>query len=73
MPNRAAADFSQQLKSELRVRGVAANLRDFLYTAGYRNLKVLDPGTVFRGREDEQIWGEDPVHPGEAGYFRDGR
>jgi hypothetical protein len=60
MPNRAAADFSQ-LKSELR--GVSANLRDFLYTSGYRNIKVLDPGTVFRGREDDQIWGDDPIHP----------
>jgi uncharacterized membrane protein YgcG len=36
MPNRAAADFSQQLKTELR--GVAANLRDFLYTGGYRKV-----------------------------------
>jgi hypothetical protein len=47
MPNRAAADFSQQLKTELR--GVVANLRDFLYTAGYRSVKVLDPDSVFRG------------------------
>jgi hypothetical protein len=37
MPNRAAADFSQQLKTELR--GVAANLRDFLFTAGYRSIR----------------------------------
>jgi hypothetical protein len=66
MPNRAAADFSQQLKSELR--GVSANLKDFLYTAGYRNIKVLDPGTIFRGREDDQIWGDDPIHPVEAAY-----
>jgi uncharacterized membrane protein YgcG len=66
MPNRAAADFSQQLKTELR--GVAANLRDFLYTGGYRNIKVLDPGSAFRGWEDDQLWGEDPVHPREAAY-----
>jgi hypothetical protein len=66
MPNRAAADFSQQLKTELL--WVATNLKDFLYTAGYRNIKVLDPGSVFRGREDDQIWGDDPVHPSDAAY-----
>jgi hypothetical protein len=64
MPNRAAADFSQ--KPELR--GVAANLWDFLYTAGYRSVKVIDPSSVFRGREDDQIWGDDPVHPCDAAY-----
>jgi hypothetical protein len=66
MPNRAAADFAQQLKAELR--GVSANLKDFLYTAGYRNIKVLDPNAIFRGREDDQIWGDDPIHPVEAAY-----
>jgi hypothetical protein len=66
MPNRAAADFSQQLKSELR--GVSANLRDFLYTSNYRNIKVIDPATVFKGKEDDQIWKDDPVHPEEEAY-----
>jgi hypothetical protein len=66
MPNRAAVDFAQQLKAELW--GVSANLRDFLYTSGYRNIKVLDPGSVFRGREDKQIWGDDPIHPAEMAY-----
>jgi hypothetical protein len=64
--NRAAADFSQQLKSELR--GVSANLRDFLYTANYRNIKVIVPATVFKGKEDDQIWKDDPVHPEEEAY-----
>jgi hypothetical protein len=64
VPNRAAADFSQQLKTKLQ--GVAANLRD--YTAGYRSIKVIDPDSVFRGREDDQIWGDDPVHPCKAAY-----
>jgi uncharacterized membrane protein YgcG len=39
------------------------NFKDFLYFAGMRNVKVLDPCVNIRGMEDSEIWGEDPIHP----------
>jgi hypothetical protein len=47
---------------------VATNLKDFVSTAGLRNLKILGPAAAFRGREDGQQWSEDPIHPQNVAY-----
>jgi hypothetical protein len=62
----AGNSLVSHLTSELKV--VADNLRDFLFTAGYKLTKVLDPAVSWRGKEKEELWGEDPVQPKEEAY-----
>lgn len=47
--NRDRPGFESNLNSELK--SVAENLRDFLFTSGYKLIKVLDPAVSWRGRE----------------------
>jgi hypothetical protein len=46
MPNREDPLAKQQLQEDLRQ--VAANYRDFLFTASMRYVKVLEPAAVLR-------------------------
>jgi uncharacterized membrane protein YgcG len=66
MPNRREPDFAFRLRQDLKE--AAENLRDFLFTGGLKQVKVLDPQVSWRGTDDEEIWGEDPVHPTAVGY-----
>jgi hypothetical protein len=64
--NRSRPGFESNLLNELK--GVAANRKDFLFTSGYKLIKVLDPTVSWRGKGKEELWGDDPVHPTEEAY-----
>jgi hypothetical protein len=64
--NRSDTDFGKRLLTDLRE--AANNLKDFLFTAGMRQVKILDPQVSWRDSDDSEVWGEDPVHPTAAGY-----
>jgi hypothetical protein len=45
--------------------------KDFLFTRGFRGFKVIDPSPALPNIAGENnIWGEDPVHPLTEGYER---
>jgi hypothetical protein len=44
----------------------ARSLRDFLFTAGYKNGRILDSCRSLK--DGETMWTDDPVHPTEAAY-----
>jgi hypothetical protein len=48
--------------------------KDFLYSQGKRNFTILDPNMDMRGLRDNEIWGDDPIHPlpGVYGRIADG-
>jgi hypothetical protein len=50
------------------LKEVAKRLRDFLFTTGYKQVKVLDPAVSWRGKKTDELWGEDPVHPNKEAY-----
>jgi hypothetical protein len=56
--NKMMADFEE-------MRG---NFKKFLFHDGYRNMKMLDPNVDLRGLAEDEVWGEDPVHPLAAAY-----
>jgi hypothetical protein len=56
------ADLLEALELHKRV------IKDFLYLAHLRNIKVVDPVVDLRGMPDEEVWGTDPVHPREEVY-----
>jgi hypothetical protein len=66
MPNRQRDGFEQQLMSDLR--DMASNFKDFLFTSGYKNGKIVDPQISLRGMSKEEMWGADPVHPKDVAY-----
>jgi hypothetical protein len=66
LTNRNNSNFRQHLTRDLKE--VAENIRDFCFTTGYRMVRILDPAVSWRGKEDDTIWKDDPVHPSEAAY-----
>ena len=59
MPNRREVDFYQKLKQELAA--CSKNMKDFLFNAGLRYGRVMDPMRNLRGMSADEIWGRDPV------------
>jgi hypothetical protein len=43
-------------------------MRDLCFTNGLRFLRILDSDLAFRDARDNTIWGDDQIHPTEAGY-----
>ena len=66
MPNRREADFYQTLKLELAA--CSKHLKDYLFNAGLRYGRVMDPMRNLRGLVVDEIWGRDPIHPKEEIY-----
>jgi hypothetical protein len=64
--NRSNERFEPNQLKELKE--LTDHLRDFLFTSGYRQVKVLDPAVSWRGKDTSTLWGEDPVHPKEEAY-----
>jgi hypothetical protein len=58
--NRRFQDFKQHTLNSLDM--MRRNFKDFLYFAGMRSVKVLDPCMDIRGMEDDEVWGTDPIH-----------
>jgi hypothetical protein len=46
------------------------NLKDFLFSEGRRNFRVLDPNIDIQCLKEEDVWGSDPVHPLPAVFSR---
>jgi hypothetical protein len=44
------------------------NFKDFLFYDGRRNIKVLDTCIDIRLLSDEEVWGEDPIHPSDLAF-----
>ena len=59
--NRTRPDFYTKMKDDLVSCGTA--IKDFLFTSGLRNGRVMDPGRQLRGLDATEIWGTDRVHP----------
>jgi hypothetical protein len=66
MPNRKLPGFEQQLQDDLR--DVAQNFKDFLFTSGLKNGKIVNPEISLRGLQRHEIWDADPVHLRDAAY-----
>jgi hypothetical protein len=64
--NRSNPRFEPNMIKELKE--TSEHLRDFLFTSGYRQVKVLELAVSWRGKETNQLWGDDPVHPNEEAY-----
>jgi hypothetical protein len=64
--NRRYKDFRQHLMASLEL--LRKNFKDFLFYDGRRNVKVLDPCVDIRHLPDEEVWGEDPIHPKESAF-----
>jgi hypothetical protein len=68
MANRSQLGFEQQLLKDLT--DTAENFKNFMFTSGYKNMKVLDPCISIRNMQEEELWETDPVHPKMAAYHR---
>jgi hypothetical protein len=66
MANLKRPGFEANLNRELKE--VAERLRDYLFTTGHKLVKVLDPAVSWRGKNKEELWGDDAVHPKEEAY-----
>jgi hypothetical protein len=68
-PNRYWPGFEEGLRKNLAE--CRTNHKDFLFTRGFRGIKVIDPSPALPNNPGEDnIWGEDPVHPTTEGYER---
>ena len=38
-------------------------IKDFLFTTGLCNSRLMDPARQLRGLTAAEIWGPDPIHP----------
>ena len=66
MSNRGKPDFYHQMKLDLV--GCAQNIKNFLFTGGLRNGRVMDPARTTRDLAVAEIWGDDPIHPRDGIY-----
>jgi hypothetical protein len=64
--NRKRPGFEANLIRELK--DVAERLCDYLFTTGQKLVKVLDPAVSWQGKNKEELWGDDAVHPKEEAY-----
>ena len=56
----------QMLKLELAT--CTKNMKDYLFNAGLRYGRVMDPMRNLKGLAVDEIWGKDPIHPKEDIY-----
>ena len=64
--NRKRPDFYVKMREQLV--SCSNNIKDYLFTSGQRNGRVMDPAKSIRGLAAAEIWGEDPIHPREEIY-----
>ena len=64
--NRRRPDFYVKMREQLA--SCSNNIKDYLFTSGQRNGRVMDPARSLRGLAAAEIWGEDPIHPREEIY-----
>jgi hypothetical protein len=66
--NRRFLDFEQQLQQQLDI--TKRHLKDFLFYDGYRQIPVLDPCMDIRHLDQDEAWGDDPIHPNPIVYSK---
>ena len=59
--NRNDLGFYQKMKDDLVACGGA--IKDFLFTSGHRNGRLMDPARQLRSLAAAESWGADPIHP----------
>jgi hypothetical protein len=59
--NRLEPYFVEDMKMQLD--GYRRHLKEFLFTAGRKNIKIYNPSHDLKNFTKEQTWGEDPIHP----------
>ena len=59
--NRANNDFYNKMREELN--SSCKNIKDFLFTGGFRNGRIMDPARALLGLTAAEIWDSDPIHP----------
>jgi hypothetical protein len=64
--NRRDDDYRENMSIQLDA--YQRGLKEYLFSTGIKNIKVLDPSRDLRGLSREEIWGSDPVHPQAAVY-----
>jgi hypothetical protein len=72
MPNRSDSGFLSGMMSELVMLNRC--IKDFLFSEGYRNARVMDPWNGLRHLDIKDVWGEDPrfIKPGLFKHLADG-
>jgi hypothetical protein len=45
-------------------------MKEHIRSMGRKNIKVLDPNIDLRSMAEQDVWGEDPVHPLEEAYVK---
>jgi hypothetical protein len=60
----------KQFMTHSDLTDTAENFKNFMFTSGYKNMKVLDPCISIRNMQEEELWETDPVHPKMAAYHR---
>ena len=54
----------QRLLQQDEGRGSSCkNIKDFLFTGGFRNGRIMDPARALLGLTAAEIWDSDPIHP----------
>jgi hypothetical protein len=64
--NRFQRGFKEEIVAKLA--DVKMNIKNFLFINHYRNVTALDPTVDMKSLAEEDIWGEDPIHPKESFY-----
>ena len=59
--NRSNNDFYTKMREELTAS--CRNIKDFLFTGGFRNGRLMDPARALLGLTVAEIWNSDPIHP----------
>ena len=59
--NRANPEYYPRMKENLAM--CSGTIKDFLFTSGTRNGRVMDPARCLSGLAAAETWGTDPIHP----------
>jgi hypothetical protein len=61
-------EFKKKMQNDLGT--MKRNLKDFIFREGNRGMRLFDPNMDLRGMEEDNIWGDDPVHPRSETYMK---
>ena len=68
IPNRKNSNFYEKLKMDLLT--ASSTIKDYLFSSGLRNGRVMDPQCNMAGLAPTNIWDSDPIHPKKCIYDR---
>jgi hypothetical protein len=68
MVNRADLEYKTKIMQDLDA--MKRNLKDFMFRDGRRSMKLFNPNVDLRGLVEDDIWGDDPVHPHSSVYAK---